>query len=322
MKRWLLAIFGGVAGLLLITASHAQNYPTKPVRIIAATAGTTGDFLARHLALQLTERWGKQVIVENRSGAGATIASDFAAKAVPDGYTLHIGQLASHAAAVSLYKKLSYDPVKDFAPITLYAHVPLLFVAHPSVPPANLREFIDYAKKRPGMINVSSAGNGTGSHMTTELLKQVTGLNLVHVPYKGSAAALTAVMSGEMQVSSIVVPNALPQVKAGKVKAYAITSKNRFAGAPDVPTAAEAGLPGFESTTWFGMFAPARTPSDLIGRLNRDMIEVLRTPATQAWILAQGAEPSPGTPGEFAAFIKSETSKWKKVIEVSGTKVD
>jgi tripartite-type tricarboxylate transporter receptor subunit TctC len=324
MKRRFFVIFSGAVacGLLPGTTTHAQNYPTKPVRIIAASAGSTGDLLARHLALQLTERWGKQVIVENRSGAGATIASDFAAKAVPDGYTLHIGQLASHAAAVSLYKKLSYDPVKDFAPITLYAHVPLLFVAHPSVPPANLREFIDYAKKRPGMINVSSAGNGTGSHMTTELLKQVTGLNLVHVPYKGSAAALIAVMSGEMQVSSIVVPNALPQVKAGKVKAYAVTSKNRFAGAPDVPTAAEAGLPGFESTAWFGMFAPARTPSDLIGRLNRDMIEVLRTPATQAWILAQGAEPSPGTPGEFAAFIKSETAKWKKVIEVSGTKVD
>jgi tripartite-type tricarboxylate transporter receptor subunit TctC len=318
MKRLLVALLLlGLAG----TAS-AQAYPTKPVRIIAVTAGTTGDLLARHLGQQLNERWGQPVIVENRSGAGATIAADVAARAAPDGYTLHIGQLASFAAAVSLYRKLPYDPVMDFAPITLYAHVPLMFVAHPSVPAANLREFIEYARKRPGAINYSSASNGTGSHLTMEMLKQVAGVKLEHVPYKGSAAALTAVISGEMQVSTIVVPNALPQVKAGKVKAYAITSKSRFAGAPDIPTVAEAGLPGFESTAWFGMLAPARTPRELVSRLNRDMVEILRAPATQGWLLTQGAEPSPGTSEEFAAFIKTETAKWKKVIEVSGAKVD
>jgi tripartite-type tricarboxylate transporter receptor subunit TctC len=324
MKRGIFAAIGGLIGavLLLGTAGHAQNYPTKPVRVIAASPGTTGDLLARYLAQQLTGRWGRQVVVENRSGAGAVIAAEVAAKAAPDGYTLHLGQLASFSAAVSLYKKLPYDPVNDFAPITLYAQMPLMFVTHPSVPAANLREFIEYARKRPGTINVSSAGNGTGSHLTTELLSQVAGLKLVHVPYKGTGAALTALVSGEAQVSSIVLPSVLPQVKSGKVKAYAITSKNRFAGASDVPTAAEAGLPGFESTTWFGMFAPARTPSDLIGRLNRDMVEILRAPATQAWSLAQGADPSPSTPREFAEFIKSETAKWKKVIEVSGARVD
>jgi tripartite-type tricarboxylate transporter receptor subunit TctC len=324
MKRVLLVVLGSVAGvgLFFVTSGHGQNYPTKPVRIIAASTGTTGDLLARYLAQQLTERWGKQVVVENRSGAGAVIAAEVAAKAAPDGYTLHLGQLASFSAAVSLYKKLPYDPVKDFAPISLYAQVPLMLVAHPSVPAANLREFIDFVKKRPGAVNVSSAGNGTGSHLTTELLSHVAGLKLVHVPYKGTGAAMIALVSGEAQASSIVVPSALPQVKAGKVRAYAITSKNRFAGAPEIPTASEAGLPGFESTTWFGMFVPTRTPAALVDRLNREMVEILRMPSAQAWLLAQGAEPAPSTPGEFAAFIKSETVKWKKVIEVSGTRVD
>ena len=229
----------------LCTGAFAQTYPAKPVRIIAATAGTTGDLLARHLGQRLNERWGQPVVIENRSGAGATIASDIAAKAPPDGYTLHIGQLASHAAAVSLYRKLSYDPVKDFAPITHYAEVPLALVAHPSVPANNLREFIALAQKRPDAINYASAGNGTGSHLTTELLKVTARLKLVHVPYKGSGAATTALISGEVQMSSIVLPTILPQLKAGKVKSYAVTSKNRFAGAPEIPTAAESGLPGF-----------------------------------------------------------------------------
>ncbi len=325
MRQLFLGTLGGLFGtglLLLGAAGHAQTYPTRPVRIIAASTGTTGDLLARYLGERLNERWGQPVVVENRSGAGATIAAEVAAKAAPDGYTLHIGQLASFSAAVSLYKKLSYDPVKDFAPITLYAQVPLMFLAHPSVPAASLREFIDYAKKRSGAINYSSAGPGTGSHLTTELLNHVAGLRLVHVPYRGTGAAVTAILGGEVQVASIVLPNALPQVKAGKARAYAITSKSRFAGAPEVPTAHEAGLAGFESTAWFGMLVPARTPANLVGKLNRDMVEILRTPAIQAWLLTQGAVPSPGTPEEFAAFIKSETAKWADVVKRAGVKVD
>ena len=299
-------------------AAYAQNYPVKPVRIVAATAGTTGDLLARYLAQQLNARWGVQVIVDNRSGAGATIAADVAAKAAPDGYTLHIGQLASFAAAVTLYRKLPYDPVRDFAPITRFADVPLIIIAHPSLPVTSLREFIDYAKKRPGAISYSSASIGTGSHLTMELLTHVAGIKLLHIPYRGSGAATTALISGEVPVSAIVVPNALPQVKAGKARAYAITSRKRFSGAPEIPTADEAGLRGFESTAWFGMFAPARTPRELLDRLNRDLVEILRTPATDAWLLAQGAVPSPGTPEELAAFVRSETVKWKKVIELTG----
>ena len=323
MKRPLASALGLAGAILVLTAAgHAQTYPTKPVRIIAGAAGTTNDILSRYLAQQLTQRWGKQVIVDNRPGAGATIAADIAAKAAPDGYTLHITQVASFAAAVTLYRKLPYDPIKDFAPITLYAETPLMLLAHPSMPPKNLREFIEFAKKHPGAINNSSASGGTVSHLTTELLNLVAGLKLVHVPYKGSGAATTALVSGEAQFSSLVLPNALPMLRAGRVKAYAITSRKRFSGAPEVPTAAEAGLPDFEATAWFGMSAPARTPPDLISRLNREFVEILRTPATREWMLAQGADPLPSTPEEYAVHLKSEIAKWKKVIEASGARAD
>ena len=300
-----------------LTAS-AQAYPTKPVRIIAATPGTTGDLLARYLGQRLNERWGQAVVVENRPGAGATIAAALAARATPDGYTLHIAQLASHAAAVSLYKNLPYDPVRDFSPITLYAQVPLMFVTHPSVPASSLRDFFEYARQRPDQINYASAGVGTGSHLTTEMLKQAAGVRLVHVPYKGSSGAVTAILSGEAQVSSIALPTVLPQVKAGKARAHAVTSKQRFEGTPDVPTVRESGLPGFESVTWFGMMVPRGTPVDLVRRLNRDIVAILRDRATQAWMLARGAQLLPGTPEQFTAHIKSETVKWANVIAAAG----
>jgi tripartite-type tricarboxylate transporter receptor subunit TctC len=323
MKQRNLAPYAGVVAALLIGgAVHAQNYPVKPVRIVAGSTGATNDILARHLAVQLTERWGRQVIVDNRGGAGGTIHADIAAKAAPDGYTLVMAYTANFAISASLYKKLPYDPIRDFAPITLYAETPLMLLAHPSMPPATLRQFIEFAKKRPGEINYASATPGTVSHLTTELLNQLAGLKLTHVPYKGSGAATLALISGEAQFSSLVLPNALPQVKAGKAKAYAVTSKRRFAGAPDIPTAAEAGLPGFEATAWFGICAPARTPPDLIARLNRDIVEIARTPAVRDWLLAQGAEPIPSTPEAFGAHIKSEIARWKKIVEISGARAD
>lgn len=292
------------------------------MRIIAASTGTSGDLLARYLGQRLNERWGQPVIVENRTGAGAVIAAEVAAKAAPDGYTLHLGQLSSFAAAVSLYKKLSYDPLRDFAPITMYAHVPLLIIANPAVPAANLKELIEYAKTRPGAVNYSSGGPGTAAHLTFELLNYTAGLKLVHVAYKGVGAATTAIMSGEVHLSAIPVPVALPQVKAGRVKVYAITSKNRFSGAPEIPTAAQAGVPGFESATWFGMFVPARTPAHIVRKLNLDIVEIIRAPATHTWLLAQGAEPAPGTPEEFTSFIKLETEKWGKVIRDANIRTD
>ena len=302
------------------TLASAQDYPTKPVRIITAGPGTMLDIVARQLGQGLGERWGQPLVVENRGGAGLMIAADIAAKSSPDGYTLLLGDRTSHAAHPNLYKNLPYDPVKDFAPITLVAIAPMLLVAHPSVPAGNLREFIAYAKQHPGAINFATGGPGTGTHMTGELLKHLAGINMVSVHYKGGGAAIVAILGGEAKAGFSTVPVALPHVRAGKVKTYAITSKKRFAGTPDIPTAAEAGLPGFESDYWAGAFAPARTPAALVGRLNRDFVEILQTPAMRERLLAQGAAPTPGTPAEFAAFIKTETVKLKKVIDLAGIK--
>jgi tripartite-type tricarboxylate transporter receptor subunit TctC len=300
--------------------SLAQAYPTKPVRIITAGAGTFHDIVTRHLGQRLTERWGQPVVVENQPGAGMTIGSAIAARATPDGYTLLMADRTSFAVAPSLYKSLPYDPVKDFSPITMVARAPAILVAHASVPAANLREFIEYAKRQPGGINFAAAGPGTVNHMTGELFKHVTGVNLVSVHYRGGGASMLAIVSGEVKAGFSLIPVALPHVAAGKVKAYAVASSKRFAGAPDIPTAIEAGLPGFESEQWIGMVAPARTPASVVSKLNRDFVEILQTPAMRDALLTQGSEPAPGTPDAFAAFMKSETGKLKKVIEIAGIK--
>ena len=303
-----------------LSSSKGQAYPTKHVRIITGSPSAMPDIVARHLGQRLSERWGQPVVVENR--ATLLIGTGVAAKSSPDGYTLLLGDRTYHAAAPSLYKSLSYDPVKDFAPITLVALAPQLLVAHPSVPAADLREFIAYAKQYPRALDFASAGPGTAIHMTAELLKHVAGINLVSVHYKGGGAAMIAILSGEAKAAFSLMPIALPHVRAGKVKAYVITSKKRFAGAPDIPTAAEAGLPGFESDFWVGMFAPARTPAALIGKLNRDIVEILQTSAMQDKLLAQGTVAAPGTPDGFAAFIRSETVKLKTLIELTGMRAE
>jgi tripartite-type tricarboxylate transporter receptor subunit TctC len=317
-----------VIGLLIAHASgaigpaSAQNYPTKPVRIITAGAGTFHDIVTRHLGQRLSERWGQPIVVENQPAGGMTIGSGIAARATPDGYTLLMADRTAFAVAPSLYKNLSYDPVKDFSPITLVARAPSILVAHASVPAANLREFIAYAKRQPGGINFAAAGPGTVSHIDGELFKQVTGVNLVSIQYKGGAASILAIVSGEVKAGFSLIPVALPHVTAGKIKAYAIAGNKRFAGAPDVPTSAEAGLPGFESEQWIGMVAPARTPAGLVLKFNRDFVEILQTPAMRDVLLAQGSEPAPGTPDAFAAFVKAETAKFKKVIEMAGIKAE
>ncbi len=325
MKRCINIVFKQILTLTLYLGAASlalAQYPTKPVRIIAASTGTSGDLLARYLGQRLSERWGQPVVIENRSGAGAVIAAEIAMKAAPDGYTVHLGQHGSFAAAPSLYKKLSYDPLKDFAPITHYAHVPLIIIAHPSMPPGSMKELIEYVRTRPGAINYSTGGAGGAGHLNFELLNHTAGLKFVHVPYKGIGAATTAVMSGEVQLSGVPVPIALPQVKAGKVKAYATTGKNRFAGAPEIPTVAEAGFPGFDASTWFAMFAPARTPPDIVRILNRDMVGIINAPAVRTWLISQGAEPAPGTPEELTAFLKSDIEKWGKLIRAAGIRAE
>lgn len=317
-----LAILMGAGFIACAQPTSSQNYPVKPVRIITGGAGTFHDIATRHLGQRLSERWGQPIVVENRPGAGLTIAAGIAVRSAPDGYTLLMADRTCLAAAPNLYRKLAYDPVKDLSPITLVATAPFLLVAHPSVPASNLREFIDHVRQHPAPFNYASAGPGTAIHMTGELFRHLTGVNMTSVNYKGGGAATMAMVSGEVKAGFGSIPNVLPHVGAGKLKAYAVTSSSRFAGAPDIPTAAEAGMPGFESQQWLGMLAPARTPGALIGKLNRDMVEFLQTPAIQTAFRSQGAEPAPGTPDEFAAFIKSETVKLKKVIELAGIRAE
>ena len=301
------------------TLAHAQTYPSRPVRIIAVTAGTTGDVLARYVAQRLSDRWGQPVIVENRSGV-AIIAAEAASKAAPDGYTLHLGQFASFGTASSLYSKLGYDPVRDFMPVTMIASMPSLVLANLSIPASDLKSFIEYAKARPGALNYGSAGSGTTGHLTFELLNRAAGVKLVHVPYKGSVTAFTAAISGEVHVASAPIVVALPQVKAGKIRGYAVTGRSRSAQAPDIPAVSET-LPGFESTTWFGVLVPARTAAGIVRKLNVDTVQIIDAPATRSWLVAQGADPAPGTPEEFGAFIRSEIAKWGKVIREAGITV-
>ena len=309
-----------IAAGLMVTAAvaAAQVYPVKPVRIITGGPGTLMDVVARHLGQRLGERWGQPVVVENRGGAGFTIGTGIAARSVPDGYTLVLADRTALAAAPSLYKTLSYDPIKDLAPITLVAVAPMYLVAHPSLPAANLHEFLAYAKQHKGALDFASAGPGTGPHMTNEQLRLAAGIDLVNVQYKGGGAAMAAIMSGEAKAGFIVAANVLSFVNAGKLKAYAVSSKRRFVGTPDIPTADEAGLPGFESTYWVGMLAPAGTPSHVVAKLNGDLVEILKSPSMQAALVAQGAEAASDTPEEFSAFIKSETAKLKKVIDLTG----
>ena len=313
-------IAAGLMGASVAVA--AQVYPAKPVRIITGGPGTLMDVVARHLGQRLGERWGQPAVVENRGGAGFTIGTGIAARSVPDGYTLALADRTALAAAPSLYKTLSYDPVKDLAPITLVAVAPTVLVSNPSISAANLREFIVYAKQHKGALDFASSGPGTVGHMTNELLRHAAGIDLVNVHYKGGGAAMAAIVSGEAKAGFVTAANTLSMVKAAKLKAYAVTGKKRFAGAPDIPTADEAGLPGFESIYWVGMVVPAGTPSQIIAKLNGDFVEILKSPSMRAALVAQGAEAASGTPEEFSAFIKSETVKLKKVIDLTGMRAD
>ena len=310
-----------VAGTVFISgfacqSGLAQDYPAKPVRMLTGSVGSGSDLMARNLGPRLSERWRQPVVIENRPQP--VIHAEMVARAMPDGYTLLMGQFSSHASPPSLYKNLAYDPVKDFAAITLVSKAPLLLVAHPSVPASNVQEFVAYAKQRPGEILYAAQSGGSNGRLTMELFCRRSGLDMRYVAYRSPAISLSAVLGHEAELSFLTVMAALPQVKAGKLKGFAVTSKERFAGSPDIPTMIESGLPGFESTVWYGVFAPARTPAILVNKLNGDMVEILRRPSFQATLLAQGAEVSPTTSEELMAFVKSEISKWGQVIRDIG----
>lgn len=304
------------------TGASAQTYPTKPVRIVTGGAGTFHDIVTRQLAQRLTERWGQSVVVENQPAAALTIGTGMVARAAPDGYALVMTDRSAVAVAPHLFKSVPYELVKDFAPITLVALSPSLLVANPSVPATSLAEFLAYAKSQPGGIHFASAGPGTNPHVAMELFKNATGVNVVPVHYKGGGASSLAIVSGEVRAGFGTVPVLLPHVKAGKLRAYIVTGSKRFQGTPELPTAAEAGVPGFELEFWIGLLAPARTPPEIVARLNRDVGEILRIPEMQATLLAQGAHAAPNTPQEFAGFMSTESAKMKRLIELTGMRVE
>lgn len=297
----------------------AQAYPAKPIRLIVPTTpGGSVDTLARTISPKLSERWGQQVIVDNRSGAGGTIAAEFTARAAPDGYTLMIGTVASLATNVSLQQKLPYDPLKDFAPVTLVATQNLVLTVHPSLPAKSVRELVKFAKSRPGQLTFASAGNGTGSHLSGELFKQLAGVDLLHIPYKGVAPALVDVISGQVSMSFPSILTSLPQVRSGRLRALAVSGARRSVALPELPTMMEAGVKDYESATWYGIVAPVATPAEIVNKLAAEVAAILNQPDTRERIAQDGADPVGSTPRQFGAFMKSEIEKWRKVIRAAG----
>ena len=320
MRRTLFALFT-LAAAAACAEDPAKDYPSKPIRIYGQGVGSTADFLARYLGQQLTERWGQPIIVDNRAGAGGTISADAVAKSAPDGYTLVMGHAGPMVSAISLYPNLPYDPLQDFAPVSMIAVGVTVLVVHPSVPVTNVQELIALAKQK-GDLNYASAGNGSISHLTGELFKRVAGVNLQHIPYKSAGAGLNAVLAGETQVSFLSPLTAHAQLKAGKLRGLAVSSTSRFPGVPAIPSAAEAGIPGMDAKLWFGLFAPAHTPRPIIMKLNRAIGEILRRPDVEDAILKQGAAVAPSSPEGLQAFVKSEIERWTPIIKASGIKAD
>jgi tripartite-type tricarboxylate transporter receptor subunit TctC len=324
MKQWIAMIAVAVVatpGLAAQGADPAANYPARPVRIISGSPGSTSDLSARFIAQKLTDAWHRQVIVDNRAAAGGIVGAEIASKALPDGQTLLIGHIGTHVSPQSLYKNLAYDPIRDFEPITNLVASAIVLVTHTSVPAKTIKELVAFAKTRPEGVNYSTPGGGTSGNLTGELFKRVTGANIIHVPYKGAGFAVTSVASGETLVSFLASSTAMPQIKAGRVKALAVLQKNRFAAMPDIPTSAEQGFPELDSNVWFGLFAPAKTPKAILTKINRDAVAALKTQEARTTILALGAEPVPTTPEEFGAYVRSEITKWTKVIKDAGIKV-
>ncbi|HEY0336423.1 MAG TPA: tripartite tricarboxylate transporter substrate binding protein [Burkholderiales bacterium] len=310
-----------VAAGVLATAAHgvasaAQAYPTRPIRIVVAytPAGAT-DILARIVGQKMNEAWGQPVIIENRPGANGNIGTEYAAKAAPDGHTFLMTTAGPHGINPSLYRKLGYDAVKDFAAVSLVALVPNVLVVNNSLPVKDVKGLIAYAKASPGKLSYGSPGAGSTAHLSMELFKSMTGTELVHVPYKGSAGVLTDVMGGQIAATMDNMPPYLPQIKAGKIRALAVTPAKRSPALPDVPTVAEAGVPGYVSSAWFGLVAPAATPKDVINKISAETARILQLPDVRPRLAEQGAEPIGSTPEQFTAHIKAEIAKWAKVIK-------
>ena len=329
LRRLALALVAGAALVSIANPALAQTtWPTKPVKIVVPFApGGTTDILARAVAPELSTAFGQTFFVENRGGAGGNIGAAMVAKSPADGYTLLMGTVGTHGINKSLYSKLPYDPQKDFAPITLVAGVPNVMVMNTDKAKAlginTVPDFIHYAKAHPGQLNMASSGNGTSIHLAGELFKTMTGIFMTHIPYTGSGPALMGLLSGNVDVMFDNLPSSMQQIKGGKLKAFAVTSAQRSAAMPELPTIEEAAnLKGFEASSWFGLLAPAGTPADVVLKLQQETAKALNSPAIKEKLLAQGAIPSGNSPQEFAKLIDSEIKKWAPVVKASGARVD
>ena len=307
----------------LPSVAFAQAWPSKPIKwVVPFAPGGTTDILARTVGEKLGAALGQPVIVENRPGAGGGVGADFVAKSPPDGYTLVGGTISTHAINASLYKSLPYDPVRDFVPITLIARLPNLLVINPNVPAKNVAELVALMKANPGKYTFASSGNGTSQHLSGELFKSIAGVDMQHVPYKGSPPALQDVVGGQVTMTFDNITTALPLAKAGNLRALAVTTAQRSAVAPEIPTMAEAGLAGYEIGSWQGVFAPAGTPPEIVRRLNTEIVRILKSPEIHDKLIALGAEPVGNSVDEFTAMVKSEVAKWGDVVKRSGARVD
>ena len=321
-KIIVVSLFCAIALLRVMPDARGQTYPERPLRLVVPFAtGGTSDILARFVAPPLWNAIGQPVVVDNRPGAGSNVGNEIVAKAAPDGYTLIMATpaLASNQA---LYGKLTYDPVASFSPITLVAEIPIALVVHPSMPTKSVRELITLAKAQPGKLNFGSSGNGGIGHLVGEMFKSATGVNMVHVPYKGNGPALVDLMSGVLNLTFTDIAGGMPYIKAGKMRPLAIASKRRSALLSDVPTMIEAGVPGFEATTWFAVFATGGTPQPIINRLNAEIVKSLNTVEIRERLMGLGCEVVGNKPEELAAFLKSEIAKWSKVVKESGARID
>ena len=336
-RRTLIRAMTRTLGLVSVTAFSAlvalplfaqSTWPTRPVKIVVPfAAGGTTDIIARAIAPELSKALSQAFIIENRGGAGGNIGADLVAKSPADGYTILMGTVGTHGINQSLYAKMPFDPIKDFAPITMVAGVPNVMVMNAEKARTlginSVQDFINYAKAHPGKLNMASSGNGTSIHMAGELFKSMTGTFMVHFPYRGSSPALLDLVAGNTDVMFDNLPSSLQHIKSGKLKAFAVTSSQRSAVLPDVPTVEEAAkLKGFEASSWFGLLAPAGTPPEIVSRIQQEVAKSLNTPAIKEKLMLQGAIPSGNTPQEFVKLIESETNKWAKVVKVSGAKVD
>jgi tripartite-type tricarboxylate transporter receptor subunit TctC len=318
---FLLALLLLLAPLATVRAQEA--YPSKPVRLVVpfATGGAT-DLMARDIGHRLTESWRQQVVIDNRSGANGAIGSEMVARSKPDGYTLLMGAAGSHAINPGLTSKLPYDAVKDFVPVILTANLTNVVVIHPSLPAKSIKELIALAKTKPGALTYASTGNGSSQHLSTELFKTMTGTDMTHIQYKGAGPALVDVIGGQVSLTFTAMSATIPYIQSGRLRVLAVTTAKRSAALPQVPTVAEAGVPGYESNNWVGLFAPAGTPADIVAKLNTEITRIQSTPEMKARLEMQGAEFAPNTSEQFGAFQRADIAKWAKVIKESGARID